>query len=574
LRSFEMRSLMAAPFVAAALLSVGPPAAAAESAGPYDLLIINARVVDGTGNPWFWADLGVRADRIARIGRLGDAQARRRIDAGGRVVAPGFIDMMGTSDWQLLVDPRGASKVTQGITSSIAGEGSSIAPINEQLLSRERRTYTRYGLEPDWRTLADFFRRLEKTPPAINFGTFVGAGGLRELVIGRDNHPATPSELAQMERLTAEAMRDGALGVSTSLMYAPDRFASTEEIIALAKVAAGYGGIYATHQRSEGDGISSSLDEVFRIAREAKIPTHIFHMKTMYRQNWGGMPRVIQRVEAARREGLDVTADVYPYVAASADMDALLPLWAREGSTEDMLARLRDPSARERIKRDLAVSTVEWENEYYGAGGAEGFLIADVTNPSLKPLVGKRLSEIARDRGVDPVKALLDIVLEDRGTTRFVSFIMDEKDVALALAQPWAAFCTDSEHHAVDGPLSEGKPHPRAYGAFPRIFARYVREQGLIRLEDAVRRASALPAQILGLRDRGLLREGFRADLVVLDPATITDRATFEEPHQYATGIDYVVVNGQVVVDEGRITPARPGEVLRGPGFTPAPTAR
>jgi N-acyl-D-amino-acid deacylase len=540
---------------------------AAATSAVFDIVIANGRVVDGTGNPWFRADIGLRDGHIAAIGRLADAPARHRLDAADHVVAPGFIDLMAATDWTLLGDSRAASHVTQGITLLVSGEGGSVAPANERTLAESKAFFDRLHVKPTWRTLGDFFTRLEASPATVNFGTFVGAGGLRDLVIGRDNRRATPSELAQMERLVAEAMEDGAFGLSTSLMYVPDRFADTDELVALAKVAARYGGIYTTHQRSEGDGIQHSLDEVFRIGRDAGLPVHIFHLKTMYRQNWGTMSAVLERLEAARRSGIELTADAYPYVAASANLDALLPPWTRDGGIEPMLERLRDPATRARIRRDLAVSTAAWENEYYGAGGASGFIITDVVNPALKPLVGKRLSAIAAERQRDSVEVLMDLVMEDRGQSAFVSFIMDERDVRLALRPEWVAFCTDSPDAAPDGPLSDSLPHPRAYGAFPRIFAKYVREEGLISLEAAVRKASALPAQLLDVRDRGLLREGFFADIVVFDPATIADRATYEKPHQYATGIDYVLVNGAVVVDHGRITNARPGRVIRGPGF-------
>ena len=537
----------------------------------FDLLILNARVVDGTGNPWFYADVGIQGDKIAAIGQLGDAKATRTVDAHHRVLAPGFIDLLGTSDWQLLVDPRAASKVTQGITLMVSGEGTSVAPVNDRVLSEQKRSFDKYHVTADWHTLQDFFARLEANPPAIHFATFVGAGSLRNLVIGRDNRPATPTELSTMEQLTAQAMEQGAFGISTSLMYVPDRFATTDEIIALARVAAHYGGIYATHQRSQGDGLGASMTEVLRIAREANIPTHIYHLKIAYQQNWGGMPALVDRIATARRQGLDITADVYPYLAASADVDALMPLWVREGGTEKMLARLRDPVSRERIKRELAVSTTEWENEYYGVGGATGFLISSVINPELKPLVGRRLSDIAKEQNKDPLDVLMDIVIDDRGATGFVSFITDEPDMRLALKQPFSAFSTDSDIAAVDGPLSEGQPHPRAYGSFPRILGRYTRDEHVLSLEDAVRKASSLPAQILGIRDRGLVREGFHADLVIFDPDTIADRATYENPHQYSSGIDYVLVDGAVVVDEGKLTNARPGKVLRGPGYRKTP---
>jgi N-acyl-D-amino-acid deacylase len=538
-----------------------------DSDGPYDLLIVNARVVDGTGNPWFWADIGIRGDRIVAIGGLKRSTARRTIDAHGRVVAPGFIDLMGASDWELLVDPRAASKLTQGITLMVSGEGTSVAPVNERTLRDQKPYFDKYHITPSWRTLEEFFRLLEANPPAIHFATFVGAGGLRDLVVGKENRAATSSELAEMQRLTAQAMEQGAMGLSTALMYVPDRFASTDEIISLAKVAASYGGIYATHQRSQGDGMQSSLDEVFRIAREAEIPAHIFHLKIAYRQNWGGMGKAVQRIEAARSEGLSVTADVYPYVAASADVDALMPLWAREGGSEKMLQRLRDPALRQRIKNDLKVSTTEWENEYYGVGGAEGILITDVLEPSLKPLVGRRLSEIAKEQNNDPVDVLMDLLLKNGGPVRFVSFITNEADLRLALQQNWAAFCNDSGISALDGPFADSFPHPRAFGAFPRILGRYIREDHVLTLEDAVRKATSLPAQILGLRYRGLVREGFYADLVMFNPETIIDRATYERPLQYSVGVDNVLVDGVVVLDEGHITTARPGKVLRGPGF-------
>lgn len=527
---------------------------------PFDLLIANARIVDGTGNPWFHGDVAIRGGKIAAVGQLAGQPAVKRLDAGGHVVAPGFIDLMGTSDWTLLADSRAASKVTQGVTLMVAGEGSSIAPARIPAQGAP----TRHGVTRDWRTLREFFAALEAKPATVNFATFVGVGGLRGLVVGRDDRPATAAELAEMERLVAEAMEDGALGVSSALMYTPGRFASTSELTALARVAARYGGIYATHQRSEADGIDASLDEVFSIARDAKIPAHIFHLKTMYRQNWGRMPHVIERIEHARAEGLDVTADAYPYIAARAGLSALLPPWVREGGGIKMVERLRDPERRAQIKRELDVPSPAWENEYYGAGGAEGFIISEVETASLAPLVGQRLSAIAAARGADPRDVIMDLLIEDLTGTAFISFIMDEPDVSLALTPRWTAFCIDSDVTAPDGPLSDYLPHPRAYGAFPRIFAKYVREDRVLSLEDAVRKATSLPAQILGLHDRGLIREGLQADLVIFDPATIQDRATFDRPHQYATGIDYVLVNGVVVVDHERITDARPGRVVRG----------
>ncbi len=534
--------------------------------GAYDLLITNAKIVDGTGNPWFRGDVGLRGERIVAIGDLGGAAATKTIDARGGVVCPGFVDMMGTSDWELLVDPRCASKLTQGITLMVSGEGYSIAPINERMLEERQRIFDHFRIKGDWRTLEEFFGRLEANPPAINFATFVGSGGLRDLVIGTENRRATAEELAQMESSVAQAMEQGALGLSSALMYVPDRYNSTEELIAMARVAARYHGIYITHQRSEANAIDQSLEEVFRIAREAQIPTQIYHLKTMYMQNWGKMPKVVERISQAREQGLDITADVYPYIAASAGLVDLLPPWAREGRIDKVLERLRDSAVRERIKQEMAVDTAEWENEYYGAGGANGFVISSVLNPRLKSLEGRRLSDIARERGRDPRDVIMDIILEDRGSPLFISFIMDESDVRLALDQEWSCFCTDSEIAAADGPLSGSHLHPRAYGSMTRILGRYVRQEKLMALEQAIRKATSLPAQVLGIRDRGLLREGFYADLVVFDPETIIDAATFEEPNRYSQGIECVLVNGKLAYEKGAITDARPGKVIRGSG--------
>ena len=533
----------------------------------FDTIIRHARVVDGTGNPWYRADVGLEKGRIAAIGDLSGARGRSEVDLHDLVLAPGFIDLMGTSSWELLADPRAASKLEQGITLMVAGEGESVAPRNGKPFPEEQRRLDRYHVNADWRTLGEFFGRLERNRIAINFGTFVGTGTLRELVVGSVDRSATPTELAQMKELTAQAMRDGAFGVASALMYVPGRFASTEELIALASVARSYGGIYATHQRSEGDAIDTSMDEVFAIAKQADIPVHIFHLKTMYRENWGRMAVQVERIAAARSAGIDVTASVYPYEAASANFGALMPPWAQEGGVEKMLQRLADPADRARIRNELATPSSAWENEYYGAGGAEGFLIVGVVNPELEGYVGSRLSQIAREQGKDPRDTLMDLVIADRGATSFVSFIMREGDVDLAVRQPWSAFCTDAEIGAVDGPIARTQAHPRAFGALPRVFGHYVRDQGALSLEDAVRKASSLPAQIIGLQDRGRLVVGYWADLVAFDPALIAERATYRDPVQYPKGITDVWVNGELVVDHESITEARPGKVIRGPGY-------
>jgi N-acyl-D-amino-acid deacylase len=529
-----------------------------------DLLFAGGRVVDGTGAPWYRADVCVKGDRIAAIGPLRDVRAARRIDASRLVVAPGFIDMLGQSEDFVLIDPRAASKITQGITTEITGEGSAIAPLNARMIA-DNEGWKSYGLAADWTTLAGYWRAFERARPTINLGTFVGAGGVREMVVGDDDRPATPAELAAMEKAVAQAMEEGALGLSTSLIYTPGRFASTEEIIALARVAARYGGVYITHQRSEEEEIDRSLDEVFRIARETPIPTEIYHLKTAGRAQWGRMPAVLKRIEQARAEGLDVTADQYPYAASSNNLSASLPVWVREGGRDRMLARLRDPQARAKATADHLAEDPFWKD-----GGPARILITSVLNPELKKYEGKTIEEIAKAEGKDGYEALMDLVLADRGNTGRVTFSMSEDDVRTALKHPLVSFCTDSGARATDGPLSREKSHPRAWGSATRILGRYVREEKLLPLEEAVRKMTSLPAGRVGLLDRGLLRPGMAADLVAFDPLTVRDRATFSEPAQYSEGVPFVAVNGQLVVDEGRITDARPGRPLKGLGHRPA----
>ncbi len=534
--------------------------------GPYDVIITNGRIMDGTGNPWFRGDVGIRGRRIAAIGDLSGDDATRTIDAGDKAVTPGFIDLHSHASWYFLVDSQAGSHLTQGITLDVEGEGKSVAPISELYLADQKDSLERFGVTPDWRTLGEFFDRLEANPPTINLGTFVGTQTIREIVIGTEDRPATVEELAEMETLIAEAMEDGAFGVFSALMYVPDRFNRTEELISMARVAARYGGAYHTHQRSEGDAIFESLGEVIRIAREADIRANVTHLKTAYIQNWGKMAEVVERINAARREGLDIAADVYPYVWGAADFRDLLPPWARTGTREEIKERLADPSVRERIKKELEVPTSEWENEYLGVGGAQGFRIIDVRgNEDLEHLEGRSLADIASEEGKDPRDVIMDII--QAGGAEFVSHLTDEDDLRLALRQEWVAFGTDGKTVAPNGPLSELLVHPRAYGTYPKIMGHYVRELKLLSLEEAIRKATSLPAQRLGIRDRGLLKEGFYADIVIFDPETIIDKATYQNPHQYSEGIDYVLVNGEVVVDKGQITDARPGMAVRGPGY-------
>jgi len=540
------------------------PLATAAAALPIscDLLLAGGRVVDGTGAPWFRADVCVVGDRIAAVGKLDQVHARRRIEAQRLVVAPGFIDMLGQSEYNVLVDPRAASKITQGITTELTGEGGSIAPVNERMIADGKDVWAHYGVTPDWTTLEGYFRAFERARPTINLGTFVGAGGVRDLVVGKDDRPATPGELEAMQRAVAEAMEQGAFGLSTSLQYVPDRFASTEELIALARVAARYGGSYITHQRDEGDGIDTSLDEVFRIAREARLPTQIYHLKTSGKKNWGRMPHVLRRIEQARQQGLDVSADMYPYTASSNSLDASLPLCVREGGRDRMLGRLRDLSTRERAQASFLEENPDWPD-----GGASRIMVVSVLDPALKKYEGKTLEEIGREEGKDPWDVLVDLVIADKGNVGKISFSMSEEDVRSALRHPLVSIGTDSGARAADGIYAREKSHPGAWGSMARIRGRDVREERLRALEEAVRKLTSLPASRMGLHDRGLLRPGMMADLVAFDPDLVQDRSTFADPFHYSEGIPYVAVNGRLVVDGGRLTDERPGRVLRGPGW-------
>jgi dihydroorotase/N-acyl-D-amino-acid deacylase len=535
----------------------------------FDVLIKNGRIVDGSGRAAYVADVGIKDDRIVSIGKLSQATATRTIDAQGLVVAPGFIDMLGQSEAYLLIDPRAMSKVMMGVTTEITGEGESIAPINERQIKEQEDFLKRFNLTIDWRTLDEYFKRLEKQGSGVNLGTFVGATQVREYVIGYDDRPPTAPELDQMKKLVADAMRDGALGLSTSLQYVPARFAKTDELIELAKVAHQYGGIYATHQRSEANTMDASLDEVFEIAQKAQIPVEIWHLKTAYKKNWGRMPKVLARIKQARDRGLDITADIYPYIAGSTSLSACLPPWALEGGTEKMLARLQDPQTRQRLKKEISEDQTAWENIYLGSGGPGGVLIGSVVNRELEPLQGKRISEIAAEQKKDPLDALFDFILADHGQTGAIYFMMSEDDMKAAMQSPLVSFCTDSGSRATDGPLAGSKSHPRGWGSYPRILGRYVRDEKLLSLESAIHKMTGGPAARVGLRDRGLIKEGMFADITIFDPAKVIDNATFDSPNQYPVGIEYVLVNGKISVDQGKWTSALAGRVLRGSGYHP-----
>jgi dihydroorotase/N-acyl-D-amino-acid deacylase len=534
----------------------------------FDVLITGGRIVDGTGAPWYSGDVGITGDRIVAIGQLSGRNAGTRIDATNLVVAPGFIDMLGQSEFNVLVDPRAASKITQGITTEITGEHQSIAPMNDAMAAARQSELARHKITLDFRTLAGYFTRFEQNRPAINLGTFVGAGGVRNHVIGLTERAATAGELDEMRKLVDAAMREGALGVSTSLQYVPGRYASTDEIVELAKVARQYGGIYITHQRSESGQIIPSLNEAFAVAERAGIPAEVWHLKTAYRANWGRMPEILAHFAAARARGLDVTANMYPYDRASNGLDACLPLWVREGGVDAMLKRLQDPAERERIKREMDDPNVkEWENQWYGSGGGAGVMISTVVDPALRKWEGKNLVEIGKAMGRDPRDAAMDLVIADQGRSDVIISIMREDDVRVALSHPMISIGTDSGARAEDGPFSESKSHPRAWGSFPRVLGKYVRDEKLITLEDAVRRFTSRPAARLGIGDRGLLKPGMKADVTIFNPATIRDVSTFVDPTHYSEGVEHVLVNGKRVVADGKITTERPGQPIRGPGY-------
>jgi N-acyl-D-amino-acid deacylase len=535
----------------------------------FDIVITNGHIIDGTGSPWYSGDVGIRDGKIAAIGNLSDSARKRTLDAQGEVVAPGFIDMLGQSEMTILVDPRLPSKIYQGITTEITGEGGSAAPLNDQIIQADRAGYDHLKITPDWRTLRQYFARIEKQGMGINLASYVGATQVRRMVLGDDDKQPTPEQLEQMKALVREAMHDGAVGLSTSLEYAPAPYAKTEELIALAAEAAKFGGIYATHMRNESDSVLPAIDEALRIGREAHIPVEIWHIKVAGKNNWGRMPEVIAKINAARAQGADVTADTYAYTAWFNSLSAFIPPWAHDGGDAKLIERLKDPATRARIRKDMMTPSEAWDNEWQEIPGPESIMIGVVHDPDLRQFQGKRLSDVAKAWNEDPIDALCDLLIRDDAFTSVAVFGMSEPDVALVLQQPWVAIDNDSSGTSPEGILGQEHPHPRAYGTFPRILRKYVREEKKLSLPDAIRKFSALPAQRMRLTDRGVLKAGMWADVVIFDPATIHDVATFENPNQLSQGMDYVLVNGMPVIDQGKMTGALPGKVLRGAGYVP-----
>ena len=535
----------------------------------FDLVLTNGHIIDGTGSPWYSGDLGIREGKIAAIGNLANAPRKRTIDVQGQVVAPGFIDMLGQSEMTILVDPRLPSKIYQGITTEITGEGNSAAPLNDVIIQADVASYQHLKITPDWRTMRQYFARLEKQGMGINLASYVGATQVRRMVLGDENKAPTPDQLNQMKALVRDAMHDGAVGLSTSLEYAPAPYAKTDELIALAGEASKFGGIYATHMRNESDSVLQAIDEALRIGREAHIPVEIWHLKVAGKANWGRMPEVVAKVSSARAQGMDVAADTYAYPAWFNSFSAFIPQWAHDGGDAKLIQRLQDPAMRARIRKDMMTRSTEWDNEWQEIPGPEAVMIGVVQNPKLVPLQGKTLADVAKLWNKDPIDALFDLLIEDKAFTEVAVFGMSEPDVLLALQQPWVAVDNDSSGTSPEGLLGQEHPHPRAYGTFPRILRKYVREEKKLALEDAIRKFSSLPAQRMRLTDRGVLKQGMWADVVVFDPATIRDLATFEKPNQLSQGMNYVLVNGVPVIDQGKMTGVLPGKVLRGEGYVP-----
>jgi len=537
------------------------------SDGPFDVILKGGWIVDGSGNPRYRGDVAIRGDRIAAVGFLGQATARDTIDVSGLVVAPGFIDMMGQSEFNVLIDNRVLSKITQGITTEVTGEGGSVAPLTDRLVLADSDAMKKWHYREDWRDLNGYFAQLERQGSSLNFATFVGATQVRLAVVGNENRAPTAAELARMVAIVDTLMEQGALGVWTALEYAPASYSKTDELIALARAARRDGGIYASHMRNEGEHIDDALNELFRIAKEADIPAEVSHLKLSGRRAWGQMPRILARIDSVRAAGLDVMADQYPYIRAATSLDASIPTWAESGGMDSLLIRLRDPAMRARLHREM-LNPAGGEVFYSAAGGADGILITGTFQDSLRYMQGKTVAQIAAARHRDPIETVFDIVLAEKGhRTDAVYAIMDEPDVQAAMKQWWVAVNTDFGGVAPDGPFGTQSAHPRAYGSFPRILGHYSRDLKLFPLEFAVRKMTSLAAQRVGLADRGLVKPGMYADITVFNPRTVIDRATFEQPHQTSVGIDYVFVNGQRVLNKGQLSNARPGRGLRGPGY-------
>jgi N-acyl-D-amino-acid deacylase len=552
---------------AIALLTGGSIAASRQPA-PFDIVIRGGTVYDGTGSPGLRADVGLRGDRIAAVGDLASLPAGSVIDASGLAVTPGFINMLSWSTESLLVDGRSQGELREGVTTQIFGEGSSMGPMTPEMKRRaiEQMGDLKYSIT--WTSLSEYLEHLEEQGISQNVASFIGATTIREHVIGLEDKRPTAAQLDEMRALVGREMKAGALGIGSSLIYAPAFYASTEELIELCKVAAQYRGKYISHMRSEGNRLLEAVDELIRISREANIPAEIYHLKAAGQTNWPKMDRVIARIEAARKEGLNVTADMYTYTAGATGLDASMPPWVLDGGYDAAYKRLSDPDTRKKIAAAIRTPSDDWENLYRAAGSADRVLLVEFKSDALKPLTGKTLAQAAKLRGEDPIDNIMNLVLEDRSRVGTVYFMMSEDNIRKEIVLPWVSFGSDAASMAPELPFTKSSAHPRAYGNFARVLGKYVRDDHVLTLPDAIRKLSGLPATNLELDRRGFLKEGMFADVVVFDPVTIADRATFENPHQYAVGVRHVFVNGTQVIRNGEHTGAKPGRALWGPGKT------
>lgn len=539
-------------------------------AGPapkeYDVVIRNGMIYDGSGKPPVRGDVAINGDTIVAVGKLGQARGRTEIDAKGLAIAPGFINMLSWATESLIVDGRSQSDIRQGVTLEVFGEGWSMGPLNEEMKKEAVAQQGDIKYDIRWTTLAEYLDYLVQKGISPNVASFVGATTVRIHEIGFADRPPTAEELARMKALVRRAMEDGAVGVGSSLIYAPAFYAKTDELIELCKVAAEYNGMYISHMRSEGGQLLQALDELIRISREAKLPAEIYHLKAAGKPNWGKLDEVIRKVEGARKSGLRITADMYTYPAGSTGLDAAMPPWVQEGGLKKWIERLKDPAIRERLRREMDTPTNEWENYFVGAG-PEGMLLSEFKNDKLKPLTGKTLAEVAKMRGTSPADTAMDLVIEDGSRVGTIYFLMSEDNVRKQMQLPWVSFASDSASVAPEGVFLKSSPHPRTYGTFARVLGKYSRDEKLLPLQEAIRRLAALPASNLRIQKRGLLKKGYFADVVIFDPTKIQDHATFENPHQLATGVVHVFVNGTQVLRDGEHTGATPGRVVRGPGW-------
>jgi N-acyl-D-amino-acid deacylase len=533
----------------------------------YDVIIRAGAVYDGSGELPVQADVAINGERIARIGDLSEATGTLEIDAEGKAVSPGFINMLSWATESLIVDGRGMSDIKQGVTLEVMGEGWSMGPVNDELKALAVAQQREFKYDIEWMTLGEYLEYLENRGISPNVASYVGATTLRMYEVGFDNEPATDEQLARMQEHVRVAMREGAIGVGSSLIYAPANFASTEELIALVEAAAEYGGRYISHIRSEGNRLEESVDELIEIAEATGAPAEIYHLKAGGRDNWRKLDNVFAMVEQARAEGLAITADMYTYTAGATGLDAAMPLWVQEGGDEAWFTRLEDPAIRERVLIEMNEDQSEWENLFYHAG-PHGVLFIGFRNPDLRHLIGKTLAEVAAMWDVTPAEAAIDLVIKDRSRVDTVYFLMSEENVAKKVAKPWVSFGSDAEASAPEGIFLNSSTHPRAYGTFARVLGKFARDDGVITLQEGIRKMTSLPAANIGIRERGSLVEGYYADVVIFDPATVRDHATFEEPLKYATGVEHVFVNGEQVLKDGEHTGATPGRVVRGPGWT------